>query len=147
MLPMTRRSLPAVREDSIDTVWHDMMQMFDRWQWPEVTGEENLSAAYPVDVSEENGKILVDAELPGFDKKDIEVSVENGILQIKAERKQEEKKGKKHLHERRFTRVQRRFTLPVNVEDGKAVCKYDNGVLHLELPKAPQPKEHVIKIA
>lgn len=147
MLPMLRRSLPAVREDSIDALWQDMIQAMDRWQWPELAAEENLSARYPVDVAEENGKILVDAELPGFEKKDIEVTVENGVLQIKAERKQEETKARKHLHERRFTRVQRRFTLPANVEDGKAVCKYENGVLHVELTKAAQPKEHVIKVS
>lgn len=147
MLPMLRRTSPAVREEPMDALWQDLAQMVDRWRWPDVEGEDGAMASYPVDVSEENGKIFVEAELPGFQRDEIEVSVDNGILCISAERKQEESKRKKHLHERRFTRVQRRFSLPANVDDAKATAKFENGVLRLELPKAENPKEHVIKVS
>lgn len=149
MLPMLRRTTPAVREEPIDAVWQDLAQIFDRWRWPDVNGDEGALASYPVDVSEENGKIFVEAELPGFKKDEIEVSVDNGILCISAERKEQEDetKRKKHLHERRFTRVQRRFSLPANVDDTTATAKFENGVLRLELPKAENPKEHVIKVS
>lgn len=147
MLPMLRRNTPVVREEPLDVVWQDLAQMFDRWRSPDVFGEDCVTASYPVDVSEENGTICVEAELPGFQKDEIEISLDNGMLQISAERKEEDTKRKKHVHERRFTRVQRRFSLPANVDDTKATAKFENGVLRLDLPMSESPKEHVIKVS
>ncbi|NLF30444.1 MAG: Hsp20/alpha crystallin family protein [Planctomycetes bacterium] len=125
-----------------------MERMFDRFfgpLWPEKT-EEELTGVYPVDVREEEGTLIVDAEVPGFKRDEIEVSIENGMLHIVAERKPEEHKGTRHLTERRYTRVERAFTLPAEVDESKVQAKLDNGVLHLEMPEVEEKKARRIEV-
>ena len=100
----------------------------------------------PVDVREEEGTLIVDAEVPGFKRDEIEVSIENGMLHIVAERKPEEHKGTRHLTERRYTRVERAFTLPAEVDESKVQAKLDNGVLHLEMPEVEEKKARRIEV-
>lgn len=139
MLDLFRRDLGMLSQD-ISRAFGELMP---------TDLEEGMTASYPVDISERDNTLVVDAELPGFDKKDIDISVDNGILSISAERtaeKEEDKGEKRHLHERRFTRVQRRFTLPSDIDESKASVKFENGVLHLELPKKGEPKARKIEI-
>lgn len=152
MLPVLRRR-SVDRDNMLDLFRHDlsllgqdMSRAFGGWLPAEF--DEGLTASYPVDISEKDNTLVVDAELPGFDKKDIDVSVDNGVLSISAERT-EKKNGhdeKQHLHERRYTKVQRRFSLPSEVDEKKATVKFDNGVLHLELPKVGEPKQRKIPV-
>lgn len=150
MLPVLRRRpvdvdnmLDLFRRD-LGFLGRDMSRVFG--SWPEL--EDNLTASYPVDISEKNNTIVVDAELPGFDKKDIDLSVDNGVLSISAERteKKNGKDEKQHLHERRYTKVQRQFTLPSDVDEKKATVTFENGVLHLELPKVGEAKARKIPV-
>ncbi len=103
---------------------------------------------FPVDVIDEEDKIKVIADLPGFNKEDIELYVEDGYLVIKAQRKEEkEEKGKDYIRqERRYGEVYRRIPLPaeVKIEDVKA--KYNNGVLEVVLPKTEKAQKKTIKI-
>lgn len=125
-----------------------MEQMFERFFrpfWPEAE-EEELTAAYPVDVREEDGNLIVDAEVPGFTKDEIDVSVDNGMLRIVAERQPEEHKGSKHRTERRYTRVERSFTLPAEVDESKVQAKLDKGVLHLEMPEMEERRAKRIEV-
>lgn len=106
-----------------------------------------LIGNYPVDIHEDANFIHVDAEMPGFKKEDIDVTLENGILTIAAQRKTEtEKKGESHLSERRFTRVSRAFTLPNSVHDGKVEATLADGVLHLKLHKREEVKPKKIEV-
>lgn len=92
-----------------------------------------------VDVRENGSTVTVHAEVPGVDKKDIHVDVDNGIVTIRAEVKQEDVKteDEKVLHsERYFGAVQRSFTLPCPVDEAKAKATCEKGVLTLTLPKA-----------
>lgn len=153
MLPVLRRRaidrdnmLDLFRRD-FGLLGQDMSRLFGDWLPADL--ESGLTASYPVDISEKNNTIIVEAELPGFDKKDIDVSVDNGILSISAERS-EKKNGKdetQHLRERRYTRVQRSFTLPSDVDEKKAAVKFENGVLHLEMPKVGESKARKIKVS
>lgn len=100
---------------------------------------EELTAAYPVDIREEDDTLRVDAELPGFKKDQVQVTLDQGVLRIVAERKEKEKiKGQRHLHERRYTRIERCFTLPTPVDESKVDAKLDDGVLHLTLHKTKE---------
>jgi len=103
---------------------------------------------FSVDVIDEEDKIKVIADLPGFNKEDIELYVEDGYLVIKAQRKEEkEEKGKDYIRqERRYGEVYRRIPLPaeVKIEDVKA--KYNNGVLEVVLPKTEKAQKKTIKI-
>ena len=141
MLPMTVRR----RYDSdLDTFHNEFDQLFSR-----VFGDDpsrTATAAYPVDINEDENNIYVEAEMPGFRKDDISVTVEKGILTIEAERKPAEPKGERHLAERRFTRVVRRFTLPDLVDENKVDAHLEDGVLHLAFTKREEAKPRRIEV-
>jgi HSP20 family protein len=91
-----------------------------------------------VDVKETGDAYLVDAEIPGVKKEDIHVEIEGNEVSIAAEVKQEKeaKEGERVLRTERFYgKVERRFALPQEIDEGKANAKFDNGVLALTLPK------------
>jgi HSP20 family molecular chaperone IbpA len=153
MLPTLHRMFPSRWESPMDVfrrdfdlLGRDLERLFGTW-WPEAAEGDGLTAAYPVDVREENGTIIVDAEAPGFGKEEFKVTVENGVLNITAEHKEEKKEnGKKLLHERRYKRIERRLTLPAEVDEAKVKATYDKGVLHLEMPKVAEAKAKTITV-
>ncbi|NLW86807.1 MAG: Hsp20/alpha crystallin family protein [Planctomycetes bacterium] len=108
--------------------------------------DEEGFASYPVDVREENGKLFVDAELPGFKREEIDIQIDQNMLRIIAERKAQEGKGKQHLRERRYTRVERSFTLPCPVDSAKVQAKLEDGVLHLEMQQTEESRPRRIEI-
>jgi HSP20 family protein len=87
------------------------------------------------DFVEEDGTYVLRAEMPGIDpEKDVEVTVENGVLTIRGERREEEReKGRHELHYGLFTR---QLTLPRNVSEDAVTASYTDGVLEVRLPKA-----------
>jgi len=95
---------------------------------------------------EEDGKLVVDAEMPGFRREEVDVNIDKGVLTITAERKPAEVKGTRHLTERCYTRVERSFTLPDPVDESKVNAKLDDGVLHLELPQTEESKPRRIEV-
>ena len=92
-----------------------------------------------IDVVEIDGLFKVRADLPGVKKEDINVRIDGNLVQIDAETKGEkefkEDGGKVLRSERYYGSVSRAFTLAQDVDDSKAVAKYEDGVLTLELPK------------
>lgn len=134
------------REPASYTSPAEWMERYFRPWWPETFAEGELTGAYPVDIREEDSKLIVDAEMPGFKNNEIDVSIDNGVLNITAERKPEEHAGATHLSERRYTRVQRSFTLPTAVDESKVEAKLEEGVLHLELPETEESKPKQIQI-
>lgn len=118
--------------------------------WAPLTrrGERIWSPA--VDIYEDEKEIVVKAELPDIDEKDVEVNIQDNILTIKGEKKQkrEEKKGTYHLLETSYGSFSRSFSLPNNVETDKAEAKYEKGILKITLPKkeGAKPKKIDIKV-
>ena len=92
-----------------------------------------------VDVVEKNGSYQVRADLPGVKEEDINVRIDGNLVQIDAETKGEKDfkgdGGKVLRSERYYGSVSRSFTLAQDVDESRAVAKYENGVLSLELPK------------
>jgi HSP20 family protein len=90
-----------------------------------------------VDITEDDDAFHVNAEIPGVDKGDIEVSVEGNRVAINAEsRRQKEKKNEKELIvERSWGRAYRAFALPNDIDGNRTEARYDKGVLTLTLPK------------
>ena len=131
--------------------WPEALDLVDR-EFGRMTrrmlsnGNAELAAAYPVDIWEDEDNVYVQAELPGFSKDDIEVTIEQGTLQIAASRQIEERTGSQFLNERRYTRSFRSFTLPTPVEEDKVQASVENGVLHLRLPKHAVVKPKKIKV-
>ena len=107
-------------------------------------------APYGVDVREDADHIYVEAELPGFKKEEIDVTLENQQLTISAERsaqRKDDQKGQLLLHERRYTRFQRSFTLPPTVDDQSVNAKLSDGVLTITLNKREETKPRKIQVS
>ena len=91
-----------------------------------------------VDISETDQALSLVAELPGVEEKDIQVSLDNGLLTIEAESEQEHEEDNKHYHltERHYGKFQRSFRMPANTIDEEAIsATFKNGVLSVSLPK------------
>ena len=101
---------------------------------------ETMEAAprIKLDLSEQDASYTVKAEIPGVRKEDIDVRVEGNMVTISAEvkkEKEEKKEGRVLRSERQEGYASRSFTLGCPVDDGKAIAKYENGILELTLPK------------
>ena len=106
-------------------------------------------APYGVDIREDADHFYVEAELPGFKKDEIDITLENQTLTITAERNQEQRnedKGDLLLHERRYTRFQRSFTLPPVVDEQTVNAKLADGVLTVTLNKREETKPRKIQV-
>jgi HSP20 family protein len=104
----------------------------------------------PVDISEDKDKIVLTAELPGFDENQVEINMEGNVLTIRGERKFEEEKGDErnyHRVERAYGHFLRSFTLPPNVDRENIQARFRNGLLEIELPKREEAKPRQIRIS
>jgi len=101
-----------------------------------------------VDIYEHEGNIVLKAELPGVDPKDVDVRVENATLTLRGERKVDQEIKRDHYHrvERSYGGFSRSFTLPSVVDTDKIKADYDNGVLRVVLPKREEAKPKQITI-
>lgn len=107
-------------------------------------------APYGVDVREDADHIYVEAELPGFKKSDVDITLENQTLTIAAERREEpqaEQKGDWLLNERRYSRFLRSFTLPPTVDEKTVNAKLNDGVLSVVLNKREESKPRKITVS
>jgi HSP20 family protein len=103
-----------------------------------------------VDISEDENNIYVAMEIPGMKKEDINVSLENNVLSLRGEKKQEKEIKEENYHrwERNYGSFSRAFELPMPVQADKIKASYKEGVLHVELPKAEEvkPKDITIEV-
>ncbi len=101
-----------------------------------------------MDVYEKDGKLVVKAELPGMKKEDVEVTVEEGDLVIKGERKTESevKQEDYYRSERSYGSFYRRVPLPEGVDPEKATATYADGILEIDVPLPAKPKQTERKI-
>ncbi len=119
-------------------------------------GQENGDSAIAtstwipaVDIKEEADRFLIEADIPGVEPKDIEISMEGGVLTIKGERKTEQKeegKGYKRV-ERAHGTFYRRFSLPDTADAEGVSASGKNGVLQVTIPKKPvaQPRKIAVQ--
>ena len=132
--------------DIFSAMRDEMDRMFGRferdWALPSLFGRESRTANLlpELDVREGANSIAIEVELPGVEEKDISVTLVNGILTIKGEKKQEkqEKSENYHLTERSFGSFQRSLRLPDMVDDTKVEAKFDKGVLKVTAAKKPE---------
>jgi HSP20 family protein len=110
--------------------------------------ETDIGWSPRLDVSETDNGLEIVADLPGMEKKDISVSLENNVLTIQGEKKEEkENKGKRyHTIERRSGSFYRALRLPIEVEKDKVEAAFKDGVLTLSLPKSKESKKKVAQI-
>ena len=107
----------------------------------------DVHGLYPVDIHEDDHGVYVEAELPGFTKDQVNVTLEGGALSITAQRDDSaERKGTTHLAQRRFKRVNRRFSMPDTIDEQNVEAKLEHGVLHLTLARRPELQPHKIEV-
>jgi len=137
--------------DPYEAVQREFDNMLGRWIGAGQGNGGQRLAPYAVDVREDADHFYVEAELPGFKKDDVDVTLENQQLTIAAERKEEhdEKndKGELLLHERRYNRFLRSFTLPPTVDEQTVNAKLNDGVLTITLNKREETKPRRIDVS
>lgn len=101
-----------------------------------------------VEVSETDKDLRIDAELPGIEEKDVEVTLSDDVLTIKGEKKVEREEAEKdyRLSERRYGSFTRTFRVPESVDAEKITARFEKGVLKIDLPKRPGTKAAKRKI-
>jgi len=136
------REFERMRRD-MDRLWDSFLEGGLRRRTEE--GGEWLPS---LDVSETKNELVVKAEVPGMDAKDIDISLSDGMLTIKGEKKQEkeEKEADYHLVERSYGAFVRSVQLPKEVKADKINASYKDGVLKITLPKSEEVKKKEIKI-
>ena len=101
-----------------------------------------------VDVTETKNDFLISAELPGMDDKDVDVTLDNGTLSLKGEKKieKEDKQQEYYSAERSYGSFQRSFQIPETIDQNKIAASFIKGILAVKLPKVPEAKEEVKNI-
>lgn len=114
------------------------------------TGDDAPLADMKLDVTENDTAYMVKAELPGVDKKDIDVKIDGNTVSIsaKAERNKELKEGKRVLRRERYSgAISRSFSLASDVDEATAVAQHQDGVLSLTLPKKAASSQKRLEIS
>jgi HSP20 family protein len=136
--------------DPLETIHREFDNVLNRFFGAQPEGRARWSP-YAVDVREDADHVYVDAELPGFKKEEVEITLENQTLTISAERHEETKeesgkKGEYLLNERRYGRFLRSFTLPPTVDEKKVDAKLQDGMLQIVLNKREDTKPKKIAV-
>jgi HSP20 family protein len=124
----------------------DRFSDLDRFWGDEMTG---TGAWTPdVDIVETQEAMTLKAEVPGIEPKDLYVSLENGVLTLKGEKKQalEQKEERLYRSERHYGSFARTLRIPANVDAAKVTAEFKNGVLTVVMPKTPEARGRAIPI-
>ncbi|MEB3351892.1 MAG: Hsp20/alpha crystallin family protein [Cyanobacteriota bacterium] len=130
-----------------------MLDRYSRWMGqPARRGLELMADGEwcpDVDIQERDDAFVIQAELPGVEKKDIRVNVCNGVLTLEGERRQssETTRGRMHRVERAYGNFVRSFTLPKGVDDQHLKAHFHDGLLDIELPKTEEARAPMIDVA
>lgn len=122
----------------------------NRNPFSDITAAAGGVMAPSVDIAENDSAITMTAELPGLSETDVDLSIHNGLLILKGEKKMEktDEKDNYHVTERRYGSFQRSMRLPPSVDEAAVSATFDKGVLTVSMPKKPgtAPVERKIAI-
>ena len=125
-------------------------RLFDTFLPAKFEAEYPVTPAWAprVDVAETDNEVVVTTELPGVERKDVKLSVEDNVLTIGGEKKQEKETKEKNYHcvERRYGTFSRSFTLPTRIQADKVKATFKDGILTMKLPKVEEAKTKEIPI-
>jgi HSP20 family protein len=146
--PEGRKIRPWFRRGPLESIREEMQELISR-----TFGEEGDFFAVDritpsLDLAETDGALEVRMDVPGMEAKDIDIQVNNNLLTVSGERKEErEEKGKTyHRVERRVGSFSRSVTLPCPVNEGAVDAQYKNGILTIKLPKTDEAKAKKITV-
>jgi len=120
----------------LDRLWEGELPLFEGGYYP------------PLELSDTDESVMVQAELPGLKPEDIELSVEGSVLTMSGEKKESSEKadGNYHHSERRYGSFRRVVTLPSEVNTEKVTTEFDNGILTITLPKVQESRRKRIEV-
>jgi len=135
LIPRTRELMPFIPDSLV----------FDRL-FDDLFYDNKIIPAF--DISETDKEYLITAEVPGIDVKDIDITLSDGILSIKGEKKKEDESKETNYHciERHYGSFERRFKIPESVKTDKLDATYNQGILKLSLPKSGKAKARQIEV-
>ena len=155
MTKVTFRKFPVLDRDSFLTPFDRMFDDIVGKSFPEINQQVGVNpfqgTAYPkVNVYEYDTKIGVIAEIPGLDKKDLNVEVEEGVLTVSGEKSHgfDEGKAKVLRRELKHSSFKRQFTLGEQLDGDNISANFKDGILSIEIPKVEPalPKKNIVKI-
>ncbi len=144
--------IPFRRRHSLPDMFREMEDFFKHpWNWPlENEGAERFDVDWAprIDLTETDDTVTVKADLPGLEAKDLDISIDRGMLVIKGERKHEKEESDKRYHriERSYGSFYRALQLPSEVNKEKIDATFKNGVLQIVLPKAEEEKKKITHV-
>lgn len=142
------------RRPQFSSPWKDLENVTSRFNHlfgEPANGETSRRAPWSpaVNVEESKDGLSLSAELPGMNLEDIEIEVENNVLTLRGEKKEEKEEGDErryHLWERRYGSFERSFTLPRTVKSDGITARFKDGILQVTMPKAPEAKSRRIEV-
>jgi len=114
-----------------------------RWDWEE-EGPEMLEATQ-LSLSEDNDNVYVEAPMPGLKPEDIKINLENGILRIQGEKKEEKKEGRRY-HRKASYSYSYMVSLPSQTDEADPMARYKDGIMSVTFRKLPERKGKVIPV-
>ena len=133
--------------DRLSTLRDEVNRLFD-FSWP--SRDTGLFSGWSptLDVFDDKDCLVVQVELPGMKKEEIDIALHEGVLTVSGERKteSERKEGEMFRSERYFGKFQRSVTLPVTVDAKKVKATYKDGILTIDMPKSEEAKPKQIAI-
>jgi len=129
-----------------NNLWDKWMEDVFRNDWNPLAAASWKTTEMPaVNISENKNAYTVEAAVPGFKKEEIQVKIENGMLNIRGEKKSEQEhqadnSEKITRKEFSYSMFSRSFSLPADVNEHQILASHENGVLKIELPKIEQPQ-------
>jgi HSP20 family protein len=155
---MQPRNLPAARGNGRNMMApFDMFQdridrMFDEFatgsSMPRMMAGDGFGLTPSLEMREEDGRVMINAELPGVDEKDIDISADDDVLTISGEKRSEfeDKQDGHYRSERSFGRFSRSVRLPFVIDPDKVDARFDKGVLKLMVERPPEAAQHTRRI-
>lgn len=150
MKQLTRYQYPTTTP--VSNLRREMDRIFNElipFSWRLEDTESNVGMWSPtIDMMESDEEYLIEADLPGLSKKDIQINCHDNVLTIEGERKLEDKEERKGYlrNERYFGSFKRSIMLPASISDDKIKATFKDGVLKINVPKAEKSKRKTVKI-
>lgn len=141
LVKKTNRAYPTIRTRLSDMF--DLDNFFNEPFFESPVWAEWRTKVPATNIRETDDAYVVELAAPGLDKKDFMVNIDNGVLEIKVEKEREDSEEKENYTRREYSysNFSRTFSLPDTVDGENIQAKYENGVLHVTLPKRPEAKK------
>ena len=143
-------SLAGSRRDPLQSLHNDVDRLFDEVFRLSTSGQQwfgSGSDVWPkIDITDDEKEVRIVADLPGKEQKDIEVSLEDGVLTLKGEKTSETENKGTQFSERFYGRFERRIPIGYELEDDKIDAHFENGVLKITLPKSEKASSKTRRI-